>query len=55
MHKFRRDESLCNDRPDGLAKKYRQRVAPKAQTKFSFGEIAPEYCNAALMSPVMAY
>ena len=55
MPKFWRGESLCNDKPDDLAAKYRQRVAPKAQTNFSFVEIAPEYCNAALVSPVMAY
>ena len=55
MLKFRRAESHCNDKPDDLAFKYRQRVAPKAQTNFSFDEIAPEYHNAALVSPVMAY
>ena len=49
---FWRDESLCNHKPDDLAAKYMQRVAPTAQTNFSFDEIAPEYCNASFMSTV---
>ena len=55
MPKFWRGESLCNDKPDDLAAKYRLRVVPKAQTNISFDENAPEYCNAALVSPVMDY
>ena len=49
---FWRGESLCNRNLDDLAAKYTQPVAPTAQTNFSFDEIGPEYCNAALMSPI---